>query len=159
MIHIKLYIHHIYTSTSNIRALDFAGALAVVVGHVLLDDALVGRPLRRGDVPVSDAVPPQARRATPRRRAGRGAAADVEPLVPSRERCPGPVHLGPAAVRGPGGAVPDAPADQHRLRRELVPRHAAPQVAHHPDRRLVDEHPVGLLHRRSLTSMQFIVGD
>ena len=130
-------------SPSSIAALDLAAFLvgAVVGDHVLLLDALVGRPLLRGEVPVAGAVPPQARRVARRPAAG-GAAVDVEPLVPSRERCLGPVHLGSPAVRGPGGAVPDAHADQHRLRWELVPRHRAPQVAHHPDRRLVDEHPV-----------------
>jgi hypothetical protein len=135
-------------SLLSVVALDRHGVVepaligAVVVVHVVLLDALVRRPLLRGDVPVPGAVPPQVRRAT-RRRAAAGAATDVEPPVPGREGPLGPVHLGPPAVRRPAGAVPDARADQHRLlRRERVPRHGGREVPQHPDRRVVHEHPV-----------------
>jgi hypothetical protein len=105
---------------------------AVVVVHVLLLDVLVRLSLCVRDVPVLAAVPPQGRRVARRRAAATvgGAGVDVEALVPRGEGRLGPVHLGLPAVRGPGGAVPDARADQHRLlRRELVrARHGARQI-------------------------------
>lgn len=76
----------------------------------------------RADVLVAATVPPLGWRVA-QHPAACCAAVDVESLVPSRERCLRPAHLGLPAICGLGGAVSDAGADQHRLRWELVPLH------------------------------------